>query len=519
MPKQQFRLYFDADPDSLPPHSTRPATPEERRFLRRYNLIRLLRIFFFWLGASLVLGMVAAVHALCVLPLMDGNWVLLAILAALLLFLDWTFLRQWGKPLLQALATRPLLRIPRDLQIAQFSAPFGAQLHPTNHETNIFMAGPMVVELPGHWENNIARRMNESQDMLQPRIALARLPDAHNRIVRLPMRPNRYSSRRGDILLRDIGNIVIGWDDLSIDREMRARMPVIRANPDLMMPIILAGCVALLCYLISSSEADRVETKRDNIQSQLSRLTDEHLSGSAVDMDGLARRGFTGLTAPPAYDGRVVIADPFDYVPVGRGPGRNALYLRPEELAPIPGLANVLPHRIPGSVRPDASMIADYRAQLEKRSGTPAMLAALRAMPDGLVGAQLMARANGSRAAPAFVDALLPRPMIEAEDPPAYLIVAPIYPCTWIGTICAARAAPKTWQAPAFKTVDGRIRLFHASELDRIPSLKADLDRIKGDTSAAIWWRAMTVAACLGIALLLIGLAAARRLRRFYRPD
>lgn len=528
MSKQQFRLYFDPDPNRLPPHTTRrPATPEERRFLRRYNLIRLLRIFTFWLAILIIVTLSAVLfwYGLDLIrdtpPALEGSiWILTLFVIVPALLLGIVLLRQKGKHLLHALAVRPLLTVPDDLEIVQFRADWGVLIHETANEANIFLAGQMTVELPGHWENQVAARMNASQKVLRPQIALARLPGAHNRIIRLPMHSDHYyRPRRIDMLLRDIGNIVVGWDDLSIDREMRARLPVISGHPELATQIVQSFGFGLMFYLFYVVAANISNSDMQRIEDRLSNLARQHLSGSKVDIEGLAQRGFTGLTAVPGYGGRIVTADPFDIVPAGHERNQNALYLRPEELAPISRLARVFPDRFPGSGAPDAGIIAEYRTQLEVPAGTPSARAKLQAMPDGLIAKQMMAQADASRVAPDFIEALLPSPSIEAEDHQGYGRPPPVYPCKQIGPICASSDPPQRWQNPAFKTIDGRIRLFDPADLDRFAPLEDEFSQVKSRPWARYLWRAAMVA--FGICGLIWArrLLAARRLKRYYRSN
>ncbi|HRM74360.1 MAG TPA: hypothetical protein PLI13_06595, partial [Paracoccus sp. (in: a-proteobacteria)] len=140
-------------------------TAAERRFLRRYNLIRLLRMFWFWLTFLGVAGALVAVHGfvLMIYSMADPGQMLprlaLGVAVLLLMVLDGFLLSRWGASLGRALRMRPFLRVPRDLQVLEFDrAALRSKDYRRDEFHTLFTLGDDGVDIPNHWSGELLRR-------------------------------------------------------------------------------------------------------------------------------------------------------------------------------------------------------------------------------------------------------------------------------------------------------------------------------------------------------------------------
>lgn len=433
----------------------------------------------FWLLPLLLLGMIAVLHWLMIDTALDGNWQIPVLLGVPLLFLDGVFLVQWGRPLWQALRMRPFLRVPDDLQVIEFEESLGLSIHRTSHEANIFLAGSMLIDVPEHWEDEIFRRAGDKPRL--SRFALARLTGAQGKVIRLPMNNPHMITVKSDVLLRDIGDIVVGLDDFSIQREMQARLPVLRAHPGMLFIALLLGTAAGILAIAGNQERDSAAQHQRKLQQTLSHLTSRYLEGARVDIPALQARGYEGLAYMPDTQEKIVTGASFHRQLVAQPRQRTSPFLLDRsEWNAIQRASFVFPRQLPGSSSVRPALIDDYRQRLlDRLTGNDAarirLHALVRDLPGDLIARQLRALTLGNRPDPDFVDALLPTPSVHLEDtgltPPAGAI------CREGEALCrVGMRAMMSWKAPAFTaSTSGRIHVVHATDVARIFPLRDEL--------------------------------------------
>src|SRR5690606_31553932 len=201
------------------------------------------------------------------------------------------------------------LRVPDDLQIQEFESVLGLQVHRTGHTSHIFMAGQRLIDVPAHWEGEVFRRANTGGK--RSRFAVASLPGAQEKVIRLPMHNPNMLTLVSDITVRDIGNIVVGLDQLSVHQEMQARLPMLRRHPGMLCIALLLGLAAGLCAMFRDQELGASTSQRQALQQDVKRLTARYLKGVPVDVAALQARGFQQLELMPDTQGKVVTAASF----------------------------------------------------------------------------------------------------------------------------------------------------------------------------------------------------------------
>ena len=501
----------------------RLATKEERRFLWRYNLVRMWRILLFWLMPLFLLGIIGLLHGLIVWQALEGfkqTTPALLVMLAPLLFLDWVVLKQWGRPLLQALRMRPILWVPRDLQVLEFEAPLHLLVHRTDFETNIFLAGSTLIDIPEHWESEVLRRVNAHTSSGISDFVMAILPGSQNRVIRLPMNRFELPQIKADILLRDIGSIIVGLDQLSIQREVRARLPLLRGHPGVMVIGGLLAVATVLSAMVWQQNVDRFAQKQLQLRDRIAQLSSRYMEGKRIDVSALRVRGFQGLDYMPETNERVVTGAASERFVVARFRQDAPMLISADEMRAIQRVSFLSPRVLPGSGPISPKMIEQYRQRLIARlPGDDTALVRLRAvvqaLPQNIVEAQLRALANGSRPAPVFVDGLLPKPFVFAGEPQTS------YPhravCGRAGqALC--RAGAVSWADPAFiSDKDGHVYVTHQTEVARLFEQQAELAALQpsrlGDVAKCV---AIVSGVMAGMCFLLYG-HARWMLRRYWR--
>ncbi len=504
---------------ALQPQRARPATPAEIRFLRRYNWVRLARLLLFWFFALMVIGAIGLLHGLLVMSAEGSLWAALLV-AVPLLVLDWVFLRKWGPPLLAALRVRPLLPVPADLQVSELRTQLSAIAHRTSFESNIFVVDGQLVDVPGHWEDRVATRL-ATHPARRMTIRVASLPRSRNEVIRLPInRIGRYPLK-ADLLLRDAGNILVGVDELSIEQEMQARLPMLRAHPGTWVIALLLAVAAGITGLFWDTQSDEHARLLQQAQQRQAELEARYFSGARVDIDALRARGFPALVAVEGTEGRVVRAASMDVLTVALSAQAPHHLLMPAELAPIQRATRVQPRTLPGRSPIADGQIDEFRAALQGAVGTQDAASArvqriLAELPDAMIGAQIRAQADRNSSDPAFVAALMPQPPLHPSERAQTRLMGcdpTILPCLISGN------KPATWQQPAFVAPDGRVTLINATQIAQRDQLRRDQQAIRADSGHLSTLKFSTVL-LLGIAAMLLVLHAAARLRyRRHQPS
>lgn len=164
-------------------------------------------------------------------------------------------------------------------------------------------------------------------------------------------------------MLSDLGDIVVGLNDLSIDREMRARLPLIRANSLVGALALVTGlaalCLGLLWEVTAGMDADR----RTQMEMREAQLAYDVGPVDQLDLAALQDRGAAGLAVPPEYGGGIVTASHLDYVEIA-GPGGQVDYIAPDDLAAMRRAIRVFPDLLPGRNPLKPADIADYRQKI-----------------------------------------------------------------------------------------------------------------------------------------------------------
>ncbi len=519
------------------PHRLRPATAAERRFLRRYNLIRLLRMFWFWLTFLMVLGALAAVHGfvLMLYSMADpGQTVPLLVAGAamlLLMVLDGFLLSRWGASLGRALRMRPVLRVPQDLQVLEFDrAPLASEDYRSDEFNTLFSLGDDSVDIPNHWLAELLRRERESGGDPYPQIAIVRLQGAQNRVLPIQLqygaKPLGFDRRLPNLVLSDLGDIVVGLNDLSIDREMRARLPLIRANSLVGALALVTGlaalCLGLLWEVTAGMDADR----RTQMEMREAQLAYDVGPVDQLDLAALQDRGAAGLAVPPEYGGGIVTASHLDYVEIA-GPGGQVDYIAPDDLAAMRRAIRVFPDLLPGRNPLKPADIADYRQKILDHVGagvgaaaTPAyrrVAALIGQMPDALIERQLRSQADFSQPSQAFVQALMPQPAMGRMQDRYPAPRRGLRNCLGDDARCDPISTASRWQNPAFRRVGDRIEVFSGSHLTELAALRAELGAPPPERIAArLFWGAV-VAGAMTVLLVVSHVAARWRIRRYHR--
>ncbi|MDO5606752.1 MAG: hypothetical protein Q4G25_16485 [Paracoccus sp. (in: a-proteobacteria)] len=504
------------------PHTSRPATPEERLYLRRFNLIRLMRYLIFWATFILCCATVCLLIWLTAVLYNDGDPELaMAALVSALAFSIHHF--YWWRPVLPDLIRmRPVLRVPARVQVVCCHDRLTTRLHDTSHNRALYrlFRRYSLLELPSHWENMALPFQLENPSKNHP-VEIARLPGASGKELRLKLfqhaKPHRI-----DAILPDLGDFILRFGDLSIARDMRARLPVVRASKAFVTfacAIMYLGLFAtLFCWVRLDIHNSRVE----KLATEISTISARYDAGEAVPAEGLAARGIDGLRPDPEFGQRVLHAAPVTLHEVRLEDRTKPFYLTEAELAYIQAISNVIPHDLSGYAHPYSQAIPEYRALLMARTDAfeaapPAMAESLASLPEAVIRGQLRALSRGDIPDPAFVIALLPGPMIYRAPETNHLVI-PDWPSCFPGdTLCGARDAPVTHTDAVFTAKDGTVTLQTAADLQRLAEQRAELAALRARTGP---FRAFVVS--VGVVLLagliwFTALQAALRVRQWYQ--
>lgn len=493
----------------------RRATEEELRYLRRFNRIRLLRHVMFAANFILYGALFGLILWLSGLIASMGS-VMIALGAAMALLMGGLWFWWWRPVLPDFLRTRLLLRVPDRVEVVCFRDKLGVTYHPTWTTDSIVVTRGRIVEFPPHWESEGAR-LWEGDAPLE----IARVPGASGKVLRLPilMKPGRH---RIDAILPDLGDFVLRAGDLSIAKEMRAGLPLLRAHTAPAVFAFSAGVIALLAGLTFWVLTDMRDDDAEQLQLKIAGITWAY-EGGEVPADALAARGIAGLRPDPEFGARALHADaPLTVYEVSLTPNGEVFYLTEGEFAVAVRMSAVAPGTLPGSRGADPELIAEYRALLMRRAealaprapGAPALVAAL---PDDLVAAQLLALSWSNRPDKRFFIALLPEPVISraAAGSPYLTVVRP--PCYPGDVLCGQREKPQTREAPFFVMEDQRITMRRGAEAEHLAKLLAEQRALEAQT-----WQVTGLKACAAVILLaalalLICYLARERVRRWHR--
>ena len=159
-------------------YTSRLATPEERRYLRRFNWIRLMRHLMF--GANFVFfGALAGVFIwLAAMMFFKGDTGQALFMSALSLVLPSVYFFCWRPALPDLIRLRPVLRIPAQVEVVCFRDRLTTIAHETSWVQNIYSlrARQPLLELPSHWEAMVSERQEDSY--VEFPVEVARLPGA-----------------------------------------------------------------------------------------------------------------------------------------------------------------------------------------------------------------------------------------------------------------------------------------------------------------------------------------------------
>lgn len=202
---------------------------------------------------------------------MDGYVVSALVFLTLCVLVGVFVFSGWGAALVGVSRMRPALRVPDDLQVEVSGDSLRTIVHPTRDSTNIFTLGRSrdLVEIPFHWERDlVADGLLPGHDQ---HIEVARLPDASGEVLRLPMSP-RHGRARIDPTLPDLGVFLLRLGDRCIAREMRAGLPLLRAQDTILRLGFGAGLLGLLACLVCWIAVDDRLDEMDGLRSSVPRI-------------------------------------------------------------------------------------------------------------------------------------------------------------------------------------------------------------------------------------------------------
>jgi hypothetical protein len=512
---------FASDPVQ---QTTRPATEAERTYLRGVNRLRVLRYVMFMGNVVAIGGVVGCLLWIAVGLFIDGTLIpsLLVCVLTLALVVGVSF--AWGRPVLAFLRMPPMLCIPKDLRVLCFYDTVLTVNHATRPYLNIFAlrARRSQIEIPSHWERHIItdRRLSGQAE----RCEVASLPGASGQVLRLPLR-SKYGHQRIDPTFSDLGDFVLRLGDLSIAEEMKAGLPVVRAQEPLMIFGMALGVVglfaSLVCWILISDLTQQVEAHENRI----ARITERYHRGEAVPMAALEARGLRGLAPDPEFGERVVHAAPVSFHKVSLSDAGAPFYLSDSEIAAMTEISSVFPLTLPGLDPIAPTAIAGYRAQLMQKAEALAAQApqahwlrkTIEALPDTQIAQQMRALPYTNAADPAFVSAVQPVPVIYAgsgvASPYAYK-----RPHCSVGTLlCGQNDAIESEDAPIFVLQRQQILMQDGSDLASLAEARARVADLK-----VLAWPDRAIAVCALLVLVSVGVGglwalANLRLRRWYR--
>lgn len=507
---------------------SRPATEAERRFLRRYNIVRVIRLLSIWLVMSLIAGAFLFANGLLLWlayglkdkPMAAQIGVGLVLLAVLVL-LNAVAVKVWGKPWLALLRTRLTLPVPASLEVRRWKNDLAVESHATSDELSLWWMGDQRLDMPAHWERMLTKpeyaRQLDGDDMVE----IANLPGASNQAIRFPMRNPDARWWRVDPVFVDVGNIIVGLGHFSIDREIRARLPLIRGNDAFGRLWLAPALMALVLWIGAGALNNADETAKH--QSAWQSASAPILAGQQVDVDALAARGFSSMQAMSPWQGKLVTAAPAKMVEMD-GLQSGPFILLADEMHLI---ARVIDYYSPLKYDRAEGNAATFRQDLIGLVDVPDIAPEIREglrqrindAPDSVIQAQMRSQKMSRRPSPAFIAALLPTPAIrpDAGEPPFFVRVnAPVH-CANFSVSCAQKA---TLRMPVITQDNAGLKLWPPHYLDKWAELELNATESTQPHPWVRWlshgWR---VSAALALLLLALHLLARRRITQFHERN
>ena len=510
---------------------SRPATEAERRFLRRYNLIRLISLFTTFFGMGFFVALVLLANGLLLFMLYDFRNGPIAqqigfgiFILAVLVFLDFVVIKAWGKPWLALMRARLTLPVPDVLEVTRWKSALFAVGHETSELLNIWRQGDLPLLVPEHWEPAIANRLNNHERNPDDEvIEIVSLPGASNQVIRFLMR-QRYSARRVDSVFQDFGHVVVGFDKLSVDKEIRARQPVIRSNTMfgflLMVPLFVGLGLAIASAVIS----DGLESESRKLEWQSA--SELVLSGKSVDIDQLSSRGFTAIKTIPALKGKLITAAPEEMLEVRWMQGREAFIVLVHEKRLLDRVASYYPwstYERSGDHEPDLARFREELLAATQVTGITEMQRSgiqqrIRSLPDSVLEAQMLHQKMAGTPATNFLQAIEPMPKIMRAPDRTLTFVDPSMRCTKLGALCVSvRDREGVTSIPVLTAADSSLLLWPAALLDDLAAFESHAAKAE-QTQTLIAWLSLAWKICVGLAVLILAmhLLARRRITRFY---
>ena len=386
------------------------------------------------------------------------------------------------------------------------------------------MAGAALIDVPGHWEDEVLRRVQARRNGSPSRFMVAKLQGSKNQIIRLPMRNPNLPSTRVDMVLRDMGVIAVGLDKLSIQEEVKARLPVLRGHPGTFFLGLLLALVAAVVLMVGRQHADEHQLQLTKLQDEVVRLQKRYLSGGRVALDALQARGYEDVAYLPESDEKVATSAAFEGVVVSESRNSAPFLLSQTEWQDIQRASFLSPREIPGygPIKPVVS--EKYRQRLigwlaGERPGLTRLREAVRKMPRAVVEKQLRALAHGNTPDPSYISALLPKPFVypgEAGSP---------YPGSGVcqaGTALCRVGAEKIvwWSAPAFiMDTQDEIRVVNHPDVARVFEQQDKLTAMQQLPSDSVLQQVAIALGILALACWLLYWHARRALKRYWRQS
>ncbi|MBL3597242.1 hypothetical protein JMM63_16995 [Rhodovulum sulfidophilum] len=491
------------------------ATAEERSYLRRLRRL-IFATTFVWPG--LAIGVLAWIGIKA--RALNGYVVSALVFLTLCVLVGVFVFSGWGAALVGVLRMRPALRVPDDLQVEVSGDSLRAIVHPTRDSTNIFTLGRSrdLVEIPFHWERDlVADGLLPGHDQ---HIEVARLPDASGEVLRLPM-SSRYGRARIDPTLPDLGVFLLRLGDRSIAPEMRAGLPLLRAQDTILRLGFGAGLLGLLACLVCWIAVDDRLDEMAGLRSTVTRIVGTYGGGAEIPAEALAARGLDDLRPDPEFGHRLLHAGPVSFRTVSLSRGADPFLMRDEEIVAVNRIGRVFPFKLVGVASAEPALIADYRDQLMKRARSlsavmPDLPDRITALSDALIASQLRAMSFGSPPDSDFVEAVLPRPTIRTPRRSSFLIsLEPS--CLMQDFLCGQRDPAEAYENPVFVSGPRGIVLRDGADLDRLAEARDRLREMEAETWPSIAMAVCAISVLLPVLCLLAWAEANRRIRRWYR--
>lgn len=339
----------------------------ENRYLRKRNWIRLLQLIglFSWASFLLLLPLVLFI------PLVkdwydngiNGLAIFLIILCLFVWFIVW---KAWGKTLKQAFKTPWWLSLENAKGIT-LTGHFGTLIHPTGEIENLWTINNTVVDFPKHWTRSLDKIISNFDQPELVTFRVAKIPQATNKVLRLPMTSGQYFRHRTDIVVADPKYVVLQAGLRSIEEDCRKNIPIHRNNPFLVgmgvMSLVISLFLGIAWHTTIEKEQNAIQTVEKRIQNQIKSIGFER----SLEKQELANRDFPLLSAHKKDEKKLLKTDSISYVVVGikDEPTKNPFILSSEEYRLIYRLSTVSPSVILGyRNKANSKEIDTYRNKL-----------------------------------------------------------------------------------------------------------------------------------------------------------